>query len=234
MLKTRKVLVEDFFASIPVILGNSAVTIPFGIIAAKMGLPIWAILCMSYSVYAASAMFAALNLILISAPVWIIFLTTLLINFRHVLMSMSLGNALKPQNLTRLLVIGFGNSDETYAINMARKPSSDYLDANSVARVNIISYFGFTLSATLGAYLGQVISFDISLFKGAIPIMFTSLIITQLKKKRDLLIAFFAIFLTSVLSFTPLNAYSYLIAILIVPTCMTIFEISQKATLEKK
>ena len=85
-----------------------------GMVLVQSGLSLWQAIVMTLMVYAGSAQLAVLPLIVAGAPVWLIFLTALLVNFRFIIFSAVVGPpffpfALDSPTLVRLLQCGFGD-----------------------------------------------------------------------------------------------------------------------------
>jgi len=93
----------------------------FGVLAAQTGLSFVQASAMSVFVYAGASQYAALGLIAGGASALAIILATLVLNFRHFLMSMALSRRL-PRHDTHgaawavPLGLGFGITDETFVI----------------------------------------------------------------------------------------------------------------------
>ncbi|TDP00014.1 AzlC family ABC transporter permease [Marinomonas balearica] len=102
-------------ASIPMIVGGMPFGLLFGSLVAANDLPIWLALIMSSMVFAGSAQFVAIGLIALGAPIWVIVLTTFIVNLRHLLYSADMVKYVKHLPLKTRLIMGFGLIDETYA-----------------------------------------------------------------------------------------------------------------------
>jgi 4-azaleucine resistance transporter AzlC len=108
-------------AGVPVAVGYVPMAMAFGVLAAQTGLSFAQASAMSLFVYAGASQYAALGLIAGGASALAIILATLVLNFRHFLMSMALSRRL-PRHGTRRaawavpLGLGFGITDETFVI----------------------------------------------------------------------------------------------------------------------
>ncbi|TPE55687.1 AzlC family ABC transporter permease [Maribrevibacterium harenarium] len=148
------------FASIPMIIGGVPFGLLFGSLAAANDLSIWFAIAMSSIVFAGSAQFVALGLIAADAPLWVIILTTFVVNLRHILYAADMLRFVRHLPLRLRLLMGFGLIDETYA---AVRPMYDMGSANKADghQVYIGSFLSFYLmwnvTTVLGALAGELI-----------------------------------------------------------------------------
>ena len=105
--------------TMPGLLAWGAVT---GMVMVQSGLSLWQALAMTLIVYAGSAQLAALPLIAAGAPIWVIVLTTLLVNFRFVIFSAVVGPHFSHLHWTRRLWYGYFNADLVMAYFPQRFP----------------------------------------------------------------------------------------------------------------
>ncbi|HHT06274.1 MAG TPA: AzlC family ABC transporter permease [Hydrogenispora sp.] len=102
---------------LPIALGYLPVSFAFGLLAVKGGLPAWVATLISLTNLTSAGQFAGTNLILAGASLLEITLTTLIINLRYLLMSLSLGQKLSPgMTLRQRCLIAFGITDETFTV----------------------------------------------------------------------------------------------------------------------
>lgn len=114
-VEVQNVMRKGMLASIPMIVGGIPFGILFGSLAMSNGLSPWFAIAMSSIVFAGSAQFVALGLILMDAPLWVIISTTFIVNLRHILYAADLVKFIKHLPLKWRLLIGFGLVDESYA-----------------------------------------------------------------------------------------------------------------------
>ena len=109
-------------AGLPVAVGYVPMAMAFGVLATQTGLGFFQAGAMSMFVYAGASQFASLGLLAGGASALAIVLATLVLNFRHFLMSVALSRRLPLRQGTdhraRLLplVLGFGITDETFVV----------------------------------------------------------------------------------------------------------------------
>lgn len=209
---------------VPIVVGYVAVGIPFGILAAKAGLPIWAVALMCLLVVAGAAQFIAIQLISVGTGFAPIILATFIVNLRHFLMTTSLGGALPRLNIPVLAYFAHTTTDETYGINISKTSCGADLEPMSVFGTNLMAHLSWTLSSILGAYIGNMIPVRIDYLSGALPIMFAMLLALQLKKPYHYILVLATIVLTLVfMRFIP-GQWPFLVVALVVPTVATVFD----------
>jgi len=103
--------------SLTIVIGYAPVAVTFGILATQFGLTYWEAGLMSFFVYAGASQFIAIEMIHQGATVWMIGLTTLIINIRHLLMSLSVVPYFSERTLTWSLGLAQGLTDETFVLN---------------------------------------------------------------------------------------------------------------------
>lgn len=135
---------EGLFAGIPICLGYISVSFAFGMMAQQAGVPANIAVLMSLTNVTSAGQFAGLNLIVASAPYMEIAITTLIINLRYCLMSLSLTQRLA-EHITVLdrIWMSFGITDEIFAIAVTREQ-----------KISRAYFFGLFLTPYLGWALG--------------------------------------------------------------------------------
>lgn len=114
-------------ATLPLIVG----AIPFGIIFGAVAIPPagklspLATAAMSAFVFAGSSQFIAAGLVAAETGVWVIILTTFVVNLRHALYSATLAPHMKHLSQRWLLPLGFWLTDETFVVAVQRYHQRD-------------------------------------------------------------------------------------------------------------
>jgi 4-azaleucine resistance transporter AzlC len=115
-------LMRGVRAGIPVAVGYVPMAVAFGVLATQTGLGFVQAAAMSLFVYAGASQFASLGLLAGGASAAAIVLATLVLNFRHFLMSVALSRRLALErgrgvrSLAAPLGLGFGITDETFVV----------------------------------------------------------------------------------------------------------------------
>jgi 4-azaleucine resistance transporter AzlC len=124
---TQSEVLRGIRAGIPVAVGYVPMAMAFGVLATQTGLSVIQAGAMSFFVYAGASQFASLGLLAGGASALAIVLATLVLNFRHFLMSVALSRRL-PRGSRRdagapgraswlsSLAYGFGITDETFVV----------------------------------------------------------------------------------------------------------------------
>ena len=185
-LEVKKGLIFGLRQSLTIGIGYAPVAITFGILASQYGLSVWQAGLMSFFVFAGASQFIAIEMIHQGATVWMIGLTTLIINIRHFLMSLSSVPFFPDRTLPWSLGLAQGLTDETFVLNtrvLQDVPNEEdrrqvMLGINSGA---FASWFIFTL---LGGVLGKWLPIQFSGFQFALLALFIILTTTSLSKKN--------------------------------------------------
>ncbi len=111
----RQAFVRGLRAGIPVTIGYLPMAVAFGIVARAAGIGMAEATGMSVFVFAGASQYMAADLVASGVHPASIVLATLVLNFRHFLMSTHLGRRLRPGPAASLAV-GFVVTDETYVV----------------------------------------------------------------------------------------------------------------------
>lgn len=133
--------------------GMAAWGLVTGVAMAKSGLPLWAALAMSLSVYAGSAQLAVLPLLAAQAPLWVIVATASCVNLRFVIYSAQWRPYFIHLPRGPRWLAGFLTTDMGYALFMRRYPE---VPATAAGREAMMTYF--RSSATMNWIVWQTAS----------------------------------------------------------------------------
>ena len=168
---------------IPIALGYFAVSFTLGIAAKKAGLEPWQAAIMSFAMLASAGEFAVITIIASGSGYLQMFLTTLIVNLRYLLMSCSLSQKLAPdEKLYHRFLISYSVTDEIFGIA-----------SNVEGRLNPFYNYGATTIAspawTIGTFLGAAVGAILpgwaeSAFSVALYGMFLAVIIPAAKKNK--------------------------------------------------
>ncbi len=107
---------NGFKAGIPIMIGYLPAAVAFGVLAKGCGISLVECFLFSAVVFAGASQFIALNLFITGMDPAGIVLTTLLVNFRHFLMSAHLSTKMKEIAGKYFFLIAFGVTDETFSV----------------------------------------------------------------------------------------------------------------------
>ena len=112
-------LVRGIRDGIPICLGYFSVSVAFGMTAVLAGMPLWAAVLISLTNLTSAGQFAGTNLMIAGGGMAELALTTLVINIRYFLMSLSVSQKVERRmGLGRRLAVAFGITDEIFAVSM--------------------------------------------------------------------------------------------------------------------
>lgn len=100
----------------PILLGTVPFGMIYGVIGRNGGVPPEIVMAMSSVVFAGSAQLIGANLMMINTPSLVVWLTTAVVNLRHMLYSASLSQYLKHLSPVWKWVLSYLLTDEAYAV----------------------------------------------------------------------------------------------------------------------
>jgi len=169
-----------FIASLPIAIGFIPIAITFGVVAQTAGLDFMQTMAMSIFIFAGASQFVGINLIVAGVPFIEIVLATFMINFRHFLMSSSLTTKLAPIKKRTLAVIGFGVTDETFAL-ASMQPGK--LSGGFLLGLNLTAYAAWVIGTGLGVVLAAGMPPALQSSMGiALYAMFIGLLVPNMKR----------------------------------------------------
>ena len=203
-------------AGLPICLGYFSVSFGFGTLAITQGLSILQATILSISNLTSAGQFAGLTVIVAGASLLEMILTQLVINSRYALMSLALGQRLgESVGVGKRLAVAFFNTDEVFALGMARSGKltpAYFLGAGTVAAI------GWTLGTAMGAIAGSVLPASVQTALGIMLYgMFIAIVVPQAKQEKSMGICMIlALIFSCLFTWLPgLNAVSTGIAIVI-------------------
>ena len=183
---------NEFFNGIkdgmPICLGYFSVSMAFGIATVKGGIPIWAAILTSLTNVTSAGQFTGVNIMLAMGNFIELAITTLIINMRYFLMSLSVSQQVdSSMKLWQRFLVSFGITDEIFAVSM-RHPRP--LTAVYMAGLIITPVLGWTLGTAAGAIATTVMPEALSTAMGiALYGMFIAIVIPPAKEDKNILVA---------------------------------------------
>ena len=161
---------------IPICLGYFSVSAAFGITAVCSGLPLWTAVLISLTNVTSAGQFAGVNLMVAGGSMIEIAMTTLIINIRYFLMSLSVSQKVESKmSMKKRLGIAYGITDEIFAVSM-QQPRE--LTASYMAGLILTPVVGWTLGTFVGGAATQLMPQKLSSAMGiALYGMFIAIII---------------------------------------------------------
>ncbi len=182
---------------IPICLGYFWVSMAFGIAAVKAGLPVWTAVLMSFTNLTSAGQFAGINIMVAGGQALELFVTTLTINMRYFLMSLSVSQKVDENFCTpKRLVASYGITDEVFAMSMQRKKDLSFL---YMVGLILTPLLGWTLGTLTGAVATDLLPEIVSNAMGiALYGMFIAIIVPPARENPKV---FFAVGLAILASF---------------------------------
>lgn len=176
---------------VPIAIGYFAVSFGFGVVTFQNGMPPWLAVLMSVTNLTSAGQFAGLEVIasatgLAVATICEILLTQLIINLRYALMSLSLTQKLSPDiKGWQRLVVAFGNTDEIFAVAMARTKD---LTFPYMVGLQILPIVGWTGGTAVGALACELLPASLQVALGvALYGMFIAVVVPVARRYRPVL-----------------------------------------------
>jgi 4-azaleucine resistance transporter AzlC len=171
-------------AGLPVAVGYVPMAMAFGVLATQTGLSFAQAAAMSLFVYAGASQFASLGLLAGGASAVAVILATLVLNFRHFLMSVALSRTLPLRRDGSLawaapLGLGFGITDETFVVSSL----DAHLTPPFFLGLILTAYLAWLSGTLIGAGFSSLIPPVIARGMGvALYAMFIAILVPGVKK----------------------------------------------------
>ncbi|MFI5798302.1 AzlC family ABC transporter permease [Streptomyces sp. NPDC051677] len=165
-------------------LAGGVVGVSFGAIAVAGGLPVWAPVVMSLVVYAGSAQFSAVGVVLAGGGPLAAAATGLLLNTRNAAFSLAVADLLGPGRASRLLGAHLV-TDETVAFALAQPDPARRRAAFWISGIGLFAVWntGVLAGAVAGSALGDTAAYGLD---AAFPAVLVALVLPTLRKDARL------------------------------------------------
>ena len=172
---------------LPVGLGYFSVSFGFGAMAISQGLRVFDATLISLTNVTSAGQFAGLTVIVAAATLWELILTQLIINSRYALMSLALSQRMGQRiGFLPRLVIAFFNTDEIFALAMARR---EPLTVPFMLGLGTLPILGWTLGTLCGGLAGSILPVSIQAALGVMLYgMFIAIVVPPAKKEKEVLV----------------------------------------------
>ncbi|MDO5746206.1 MAG: AzlC family ABC transporter permease [Actinomycetaceae bacterium] len=212
-------VVAGIRASMPIALGYFAVSLAVGLYWDTAAFPPLSSTVFSALNMSSTGQFAAISIMAAKGGFIELAATTLLVNLRYFLMSISLSQRLDSSFSTwRRFILAFGITDEIYALNISQKHLTFTFAVSSM----ILPIIGWTGGTVTGAFMGQALPQSVQSAAGILLFaMFIAIVIppTQASCRVQIVVALAA--LTSVaLAYLPLLSNIDIGWRIIIATCV--------------
>ena len=182
----KKDFLEGIRDGIPICLGYFSVSVAFGMTTVLAGMPLWAAVLISLTNLTSAGQFAGANLMLAGGNMAELGLTTLIINLRYFLMSLSVSQKVeRKMSIRQRLAVSFGITDEIFAVSMQHRGD---LSAAYMAGLVVTPVLGWTGGTLVGGAATSVMPEVLSSALGiALYGMFIAVIIPPAREDRRVL-----------------------------------------------
>lgn len=167
-------------AAVPIFIGYFPAAVAFGILAKGIGISLLECFMFSAVVFAGASQFIALNLLVTGMGPGGVILTTLLVNFRHFLMSAALSTRIAHIPRKFHFLMAFGMTDEVFSVLSLtrRKLSRGFVMTLEVSAYT--AWIGGTVSGyILGGFLPDVLTKSMGV---ALYALLLAILLPELKK----------------------------------------------------
>ena len=189
---------------LPVGLGYFSVSFGFGAMASAQGVRVLDAALISMSNLTSAGQFAGLTLMVAAATLWEMVLTQLVINSRYALMSLALSQRMGERiGFLSRLIIAFFNTDEIFALAMAREEA---LTLPFMLGLGTLPFIGWTGGTLFGALAGSALPVNIRAALGVMLYgMFIAIVVPPARKEKPVLITvILALVLSCLFTWLPL------------------------------
>ncbi len=168
---------------LPICIGYISVAIAFGVVIADNFLPSWVAGLSSMTTFTSAAQFAGIGLMQDGAMYIEIAITTVIVNIRYILMSLSLSQRVRPHtSVIKRLILSFFLTDEAYAVVMSKK---SYVNIRYFIGLMVIPYLGWVLGSVAGATVTSILPMEVRSALGiALYGLFLAIIVPAAKETR--------------------------------------------------
>jgi predicted branched-subunit amino acid permease len=165
---------EGFQTGFPTLFGIGAWGMVVGVAMVKSGLTVAQASGMTLVAFAGSAQLASLPLIAAGAPIWVIFLTALVVNLRFVIFSALLGPHFSRLPLWQRFYLGYISGDVSIALFLQRYPTAAP-EPGKLAFLKGLMYpnwIAWQVGSLIGIFLGSTVPTEWQLgFAGTLAIL---------------------------------------------------------------
>lgn len=172
---------------IPIAIGYLSVSFTFGVKAVHGGIPVWIAVLMSLTNVTSAGQFAGITLMIAQAGYAELAITTLIINIRYMLMSLSLSQKVDSHlTLGQRLLVGYGITDEVFAVALAETRT---VSAHFMYGLITMPVLGWTFGTALGSVASRIMPDILSCaMELGLYAMFIAIVIPPAKKDKAIAI----------------------------------------------
>ncbi len=175
----RKLFRSALVATLPVLTGYLVLGFGFGIILKSNGYSLLLAPAMSALIYAGSMQYVAIGLFTGGASLLTVFLTTVMVNARHLFYGISMLEKYKHTGLKKPYLI-FALTDETYSLVCHDDPRIPKQDRHTYyLLVSLLNHAYWVIGSVLGAAAHSLVSFNSEGIDFALTALFLTVFLEQ-------------------------------------------------------
>ena len=200
----QKEFMKGIRHGLPVCFGYFSVSMAYGITAVLEGMPVWSVILISLLNLTSAGQFAGTNIIVAHGTMMELAITSLIINMRYFLMSLSVSQKIdKKVTLLQRMAIAFGITDEIFAISVQRDKK---LSAVYMAGLIFTPLLGWVGGTTVGAVATSFMPAIVSEAMGiALYAMFIAIVMPPARADKKVLLAVvLSVILSLVFNYVPI------------------------------
>lgn len=170
--------------TIPIFAGFWFLGLTYGIYMNVSGFNFWYPCLMSLTIFAGSAEFMAVSMLMGAFNPLQALAMTLMINARHLFYGISMLDKYRGTGIKKLYLI-FGMCDESFSINYTAKIPTDVDPGWFMFFVTLLNHFYWFLGATIGGLFGSLIQFNTEGLDFVMTAMFVVIFMEQWLKEEN-------------------------------------------------
>src|SRR5699024_5460002 len=147
---------HGLYAGLPVAIGYVPIAIAYGALGVASGLTWWHTVLMSLPVFAGASQFMAGGMLAAGAGAVQIVISTFVLTFRYLCMSLSLFDRLRSFPVSKRVAVALGVTDETFAVLVVRAEDKQYKPTpRFVAGTMLTAYLAWVGGSVIGAIFAE-------------------------------------------------------------------------------
>ncbi len=151
----RLLFLQGMKLGVPIVITAGPFGALFGALAVDGGMSVFDAVLMSATIFAGASQLVGLNLFGQHIPVWIVVLSILAVNFRHILYSASMGQHLSQWSILKQAFGFFFLVDPAYAETERRVEQGEEIQFSWYMGLVFVVYVGWVTMTFLGAIFGN-------------------------------------------------------------------------------
>ena len=183
-VKLKSAFKAAFPHTIPIFAGFCFLGMTYGIYMNLSGFSFWYPMLMSLTIFAGSAEFVAVNMLLGAFNPLQALTITLMINARHLFYGISMLDKYRGNGLKDIYLI-FGMCDESFSINYTANIPADVDRGWFMFCVTLLNHCYWFFGATLGGIFGSLIHFNTEGLDFVMTAMFVVIFMEQWMKEKN-------------------------------------------------